>query len=132
MRPPKKILLVGDNEERVSLLAYVLHIHHYCVVTAQSASEAEQLLVEASADLLLVLWPLDRASEFLKGFKAIDRGVPVLVLAYKVSYDAALQTFWANVDGVLWRDHCSSAEILDRVKLMSARKRGPRPGRPRS
>lgn len=117
-------MLVGGDEERVALLRFVFHVHHYCVVTAESAAEAERLLVGASAHLLLVLWPLDGARQLLKVSKAIDWTVPVLVVAPT----EAFLTLWPEVDAALFRDHCSSADVLDRVKVMTARKPGPRHG----
>ena len=47
MRPKKKILLVGDDEDRVGVLRYVLETHAYRVFTAASAAEAGELLLQA-------------------------------------------------------------------------------------
>ncbi len=111
-------MIAGGDEERVSLLCYLLRIYRYRVLTAHSAAAASKAFDGvACVDLLLVVWPLDGARKLLKSSKAVR--CPVLVVAY----DEAFLAFGPQVDSALFRDHCSSREVLDRVKVMSARKR---------
>ena len=126
--PPKKILLVGSDEEQVGLLSYLLRTWGYHTFTASSAATAARSLLlmpaETPVDLLVVLWPLDDAEELLRGFKRGHPDIPTLALAIceqSVKFDS-------TVDSALCRGQCSSAEILERIKVLTARKRGPEPG----
>ena len=126
MRPPKSIVLVGPQPVPAGILAFVLRIRGYKVVTEVSAAEAQLRLLEAAGgpfSLLLVLWPLDGGRELLALNKAADRQTAALVLVY----EGDLPVFEGTVDLVLRRGKASTAEILERVRVLVARKHGPRP-----
>jgi hypothetical protein len=125
MRPKKKILVAGDDVDRVTVVRYLLWVHKYRVFTADSAAVAEKLLeLDAPIDLLLVVWPLEGALKLLERAKAIDAHTGTLVAAYDQDH---LPLGWAP-DSTIGRAQYSAAEILEGVKLLCARKRGPSPG----
>ena len=49
MRPKKRILLAGNYEFRVGVLSFLLRTHGYAVTTADTADEAEQLMLHTPA-----------------------------------------------------------------------------------
>jgi DNA-binding NtrC family response regulator len=110
MRPPKHILLVGENDAAMAPLRFALRNSEPCymVTTANSADEVCNLLAEGSFDMMLVQLPVTPLEPFLERVNKIDSTFPVLVM---------------NVI-----NKPSMAEILDRIKVMTARKRGPKPG----
>lgn len=126
MRPKKNILLAGLDEQPADVLAYMLRIRKHTVIQATTAIEAERMILEAQGhpfDLLLVVMPLDGGRELLKLNAAADWQLPALVVAC----DEERPTFGAAADEVLSRGHCSHTEILDRVIVLTTRKRGPKP-----
>jgi hypothetical protein len=123
-RPAKKILLVGDDEEKASVLRYLLVTQCFRVTLAGGAIAAEYLLLEMQFDLLLLLHPLAGAAELLKRAKRIAPHTPTLAVSDR---EAFLPADWV-VDSSLCRGRCSSAAILERVKVMVARRPGPRGG----
>jgi hypothetical protein len=124
MRPPKVILLAGDDDLRVSELRYMLRILGYRPIARGNPAEAERVLLETHIDLLLVVCPLDGGEWLLKRSKVVAPYVPTLVV---LETEAFLPPGWAP-DSALCRGQCSSAAIVERLKLLTARKRGPRKG----
>ena len=115
MKPKKHILLVGENDAAMAPLRFALrnssqssNASNYMVTTANSADEVCNLLAEGSFDMMLVQLPVTPLEPFLERVNKIDSTFPVLVM---------------NVI-----NKPSMAEILDRVKVMTARKRGPKLG----
>jgi hypothetical protein len=121
MRPPKTILLVGANEDAVSRLKFVLWTYHYDVTAAANADEAIRLLHAQSFDLLFCLLPLAGVESLLGFVDALDNGTHTLVQAPKLT-DAPEGVFEALI-----LPNYSREDLLIRVKILCARKRGPRP-----
>jgi hypothetical protein len=117
--------LAGNYEFRVGLLSYLLRTYSYAVTTADTADEAEQLMLQTPAtfDLLLVTWPLKGAEALLKRAKAISPYTGRLLVAQ----DDALEPSGWTADSTISSSQYSSEAILDRVAALTARKRGPRP-----
>jgi len=124
VRPPRKILLVGDDEERIGVLRYLLRTYKYAVITASSPAEAAELLCQP-IDVLLLEWPLDGAEDLLNRSKEISPATNTLVVT-----DEDRLPVGVTPDSTLFRRSLrSNAEILDRIMVLAARKRGPRPDR---
>ena len=83
--------------------------------------------------MLFVVWPLEGAAELLTQAKtrvalgAPQGSYPNTLVA---TYDQDRLPLGFVPDATIGRSQYSSAEILDRVKMLSARKRGPRKGTP--
>ena len=119
MRPKKKILLMGANEDRVSVLTFTLKTHAYAVTVAPSAAEAIEFLRVLHFELLLCQMPLEGVDSVIDQARAADINTPSMVLTTK-------QVEPVLCDAVL-PDACTMELLLERIKVMSARKRGPRP-----
>jgi DNA-binding response OmpR family regulator len=127
MRSGKKILLVGENEFMLSPLRYVLMNSHpqpigntgtcYRVTAATNSQEALNYLTSCEFDLMLLQLPITGIDDLISKAKGI---VPVLVL-----------TSTKPVVDQIYSDHvlCNPPmnEFLERIKVMVARKRGPKP-----
>jgi hypothetical protein len=129
MRPGKIILLVGENEFTLSTLRFILTHSRpsssqsdYLVVTARSTQEAVDILRECSFDVLLCQrvhqYPIRLLDEFLGRCAEIAPNMRTIVTS-DGTYNAPV----AHVDVFLYKP--SSAEIMDSIKILSARKRGP-------
>jgi DNA-binding response OmpR family regulator len=129
MRPAKRILLAGENEDALSLLRYTLRnarpgsiqTAYYSVTTATTAQAALDALKVAQYDLLLCRLPLASLNHLAARAHSIDPAMPCLVLTEKKQ-----PQFETPVDGVLCAPH--TAELLERIRVTITRKRGPRPG----
>jgi two-component system response regulator CpxR len=125
MRPAKKILLAADDEDQIGDLRYLLYVRGFRVVTAESGGAAVVALSEApelTFDLLLVMWPLKGATGLLKLAKAIAPDLPAVVITE--NEDRLPLGFMPDM--TLCRAQRTNAEILERIKVLTARKRGPR------
>jgi DNA-binding response OmpR family regulator len=124
MRPPKCILLASEDDIQASILSFTLRTHYYEVFWRDKATAAEQVLGEEIVDLLLILCPFGNAVELVKRAIAIAPDTPMLVVTARGQTGAVE---WPS-HAVVLKGRNSSAELLERIKYMVARKHGPRPG----
>jgi two-component system, OmpR family, response regulator CpxR len=126
MRPKKIILCVDDNEQELSVRKFMLSTNGYRVLAATSGEEAIERFNEAQVDLVLADYAMPRmnGAELIAKLKQLAAHVPMILLA-----DAQqLNSEPHRADAVLGKKNCSPVELLERIKIMSARKRGPRKG----
>lgn len=117
-RPRKLILLVDKDEQTLSETKFMLETNGYRVISAQKEKPARLLLSVIDPNLILISGFLCLAGDL----KAMAPHVPIIELRedYSEVFSAA--------DIRLNPKSCSTAELLERIKVMSQRKRGPRPG----
>jgi DNA-binding NtrC family response regulator len=120
MRPKKKILLACANEDHAGVLKYILETNGYAVTCAATATLTLHLAANRPYELLLIEYPLDGLSHLLDQARALDSSLHSLVLAPKL----AERPSNLLADVVLLRNTCA-AELLERIKVLTARKRGP-------
>jgi len=125
MRPKKIILCVNGNEQELSVLKFTLATNGYKVVGASTGQEAIGAFTATAVDLVLADFnvPQMNGDQLVKKLKKIAAHVPMILLA-----DAQASGEIHAADAMLAKKNCSSQELLERIKLMSARKRGPRKG----
>lgn len=126
MRPKKVILCVDDNEQELSVMSFMLATNGYRVVTATSGQAAISLFSEMQVDLVLAdfAMPLMNGHQLVNRLKQIAGHVPMILLGDS----HAMSTEIHAADALLTKKNCSPQELLERIKVMSARKRGPRKG----
>jgi len=128
VRPKKIILCVDDNDVRLSPLSFMLSTNGYRVIAAATGQEAIALFSETRPDLVIADFDLDRRDQVLGGqvvarLKQIASHIPMILLGDLKKMEGQLHL----ADAALAR-HGSSQCLLERIKVMSARKRGPRKG----
>jgi two-component system response regulator CpxR len=127
MRPRKTILCVEDNEQILSVRKFLLETRGYRVLAFANASEALEVLqaaIPGSVDLLLsdLILPQMDGNELIRRAKQIHPCLPSLLISGTVSnFDRA-----AAADAFLPKGACTPAEMLDRIRILVARKRGPK------
>jgi two-component system, OmpR family, response regulator CpxR len=127
MRPRKTILCVDGNEQVLSVRKFMLETRGYRVLTVTTAREALEHLesaLQGSVDLLMadVLLPGMDGNELVRRSKQVHPGLPTLLLSNTVSnFERG-----AAADAFLPKGACTSAEILDRIRVLVTRKRGPK------
>jgi CheY-like chemotaxis protein len=127
MRPKKVILCVDDNEQELSVLKFTLATNGYRVLAASNGQEAIAVFsATPQIDLILADTNMPQMSGFqlAERLKRMRSHVPLLLLADGQAAGGEIHV----ADAVMARKGCSSLELLERVKVMSARKRGPRKG----
>lgn len=126
MRPKKVILCVDDNEQELSVLTFMLATNGYRVLAALNAQEAIALFSETTVDLVLsdFAMPQMNGDQLVGRLKQIASHVPMILLGDPQKMGGELHA----ADALLAKKNCSAQELLERIKVMSARKRGPRKG----
>jgi CheY-like chemotaxis protein len=127
MRPKKVILCVDDNEQELSVLKFMLATNGYRVLAASNGQEAIAVFA-AAAQIDLVLadttMPQMSGGQLVERLKRMRGHVPMILLGDAQAANGEMHV----ADAVLARKNCSTQELLERIKVMSARKRGPRKG----
>src|ERR1700754_1515636 len=127
MRPKKTILCVDDNEQVLSVRTYLLDIRGYRVIAAGSSQEALEVLersLPGTIDLILcdLLMPQMDGNELVRRAKQMHPGLPAMIVSGTVnSFDRAL-----HADVFLPKGAASAAEMIERIRVLVARKRGPK------
>ena len=129
MRPKKIILCVDDNEQELSVLKFMLVTNGYRVVAANTGQEAIGIFADIAVDLVLsdYAMPQMNGDQLVNRLKQIAAHVPMILLGDPQKMGDQLH----GADALLAKKTCSPQELLERIKVMSARKRGPRKGTPR-
>lgn len=127
MRPKKTILCVDDNEQLLSVRTFLLETRGYRVIAVTTAHEALEVLERAlpgAIDLLLcdLIMPQMDGNDLVRRAKAINPALPALIISGTVH--AADRALYADV--FLPKGASSPAELIERVRILVARKRGPK------
>jgi DNA-binding response OmpR family regulator len=128
MLPAKQILLVGEYDTTLSLVRYLLSVNSYrsnysCyeVTSANSAEEALGLLKTNHYNLLLCQYHFASIGTLLSQVKGIDDHLKTIVIEEKANRLGAVYA-----DAILFKP--TAFELLDRIKVLLYRKRGPLKG----
>jgi CheY-like chemotaxis protein len=124
VRPKKTILCVDDNEQILSVRKFLLETVGYRVLAALSAEEALIVFREGGIDLVVtdLTMPNMDGNELIRQMKQIDPEVAVIAISGIVeSFDRA-----SHADAFLPKGS-STRDLIERVKVLALRKRGPKP-----
>ena len=127
MRPKKVILCVDDNEQILSVRTFLLETRGYRVLSALTSAEALEILertAQGAIDLLIadLLLPGMDGNELVRRAKQMHPMLPTLIVSGTVaSHERALAA-----DAFLPKGAGSPAELLERIRVLVARKRGPK------
>jgi CheY-like chemotaxis protein len=126
MRPKKVILCVDDNEQELSVLKFMLETNGYRVLSALNGQDAVSVFSDNSVDLVLADYamPQMNGNQLVDRLKQIASHVPMILLGDPQRMGGEIH----GADALLAKKNCSPHELLERIKVMSARKRGPRKG----
>ena len=127
MRPKKVILIVDDNEQELSVTKFMLSTNGYRVLAASSGQDAiAHFSREQQIDLVLVDASMPQMSgrQLVERLKKMASHVPMILLGEAQAGGGEIHM----ADALLAKKNCSAQELLERIKLMSARKRGPKKG----
>jgi CheY-like chemotaxis protein len=128
MRPKKTILCVDDNEQTLSVRTFLLETRGgYRVSAVTTPQEALEIIANAlpgTLDLLLcdLLMPGMDGNELVRRAKDLNPNLPAMIVSGTVNaFERA-----SRADAFLPKGACSPVELLERIRILVARKRGPR------
>ena len=127
MRSKKIIVCVDANEQALSVRTFLLETRGYRVLAAESSQQALEILEsfqDGQLDLLIadLLLPEMDGEELVRRAKQLHPNLPALIVSETVAgHDRALAA-----DAFLPKGACSAVEVLERVRVLVARKRGPK------
>jgi two-component system, OmpR family, response regulator CpxR len=124
MRPKKTILCVDDNEQALSIRKVMLETRGYRVVACSSGQQALEAFRKGGIDLLLsdfVMPGLDGAA-LVQRIKDLSPETPTILFSGKIRiYDKD-----SRADIFLPKGMYAPIELLERIRIMLIKKRGPK------
>ncbi|MGC8550038.1 MAG: response regulator [Acidobacteriaceae bacterium] len=124
MRPKKVILCVDDNEQALAVRKFLLETRGYRVIPATDGAAALEILQQGGIDLVLsdLVMPQMDGNEMIRRMKQVSPEVPMMLISGTVkAFERA-----NRADAFLPKGACTPVEMLERIRVMIARKRGPR------
>ena len=124
MKPKRTILCVGDNEQSLSIRKIMLETRGYRVVACSGGEEALERFKKGGVDLVLtdLIMPGLDGGKLIDKVKELSPQTPAILLTGKVKiYDRD-----TRADAFLAKGMYAPAELLERVRLLLVRKRGPK------
>ncbi len=124
MKPKRTILCVDDNEQSLSIRKVMLETRGYRVVTCASGEEALKVFENGGIDLVLtdLIMPGLDGTELIARIKSVSPQTPAILFSGKIRiYDRDTQA-----DVFLPKGMYAPAELLERIRLLLVRKRGPK------
>jgi len=124
MKPKRTILCVDDNEQSLSIRKVMLETRGYRVLACSSGEEALERFKKGGVDLVLtdLIMPGLDGTKLIEAIKGISPQTPAILLSGKVRiYDRD-----TRADVFLPKGMYAPAELLERIRLLLVRKRGPK------
>jgi len=124
MKPKRTILCVDDHEQSLSIRKIMLETRGYRVIACSNGQEALECFRKGGIDLVLtdLIMPGLDGTKLIEAIKAISPQTPAILLSGKVKiYDRDTQA-----DIFLPKGMYAPVELLERIRLLLVRKRGPK------
>ena len=124
MKPKRTILCVDDNEQALSIRKVILETRGYRVLSCTTAEEAIELFKAGGVDLVLsdFVLPGRDGQELIDEVKHLSPQTPAILHSGKVKfYDRE-----CRADLFLPKGSYAPIELLERIRLLLIRKRGPK------
>jgi len=125
MKPKRTILCVDEDERSLSIRKIMLETRGYRVIACSDAGRAVDLMRAGGIDLVLA----DLMMLKLGSAKLVDQLKSVSPTTPAIIFSGALSRCPDEVlaDIFLSKANCSSAQLLDHIRMALVRKRGPKP-----
>jgi two-component system response regulator CpxR len=124
MKPKRTILCVDSNEQQLSIRKVMLETRGYRVVACTAGPEAMDIFKKGGIDLVMadLTMPGLDGGQLIQSVKAFSPHTPAILLSSKAkTYDQD-----TRADVFLPKGMSAPAEILERIRLLLVRKRGPK------
>jgi CheY-like chemotaxis protein len=124
MKPKRTILCVDDNDQSLSSRKIMLETRGYRVASFSRAEEALERFKQGGIDLVLtdMGMPGMDGAQLIAAVKSLAPDIPAILISSKIRvYDHDSQA-----DVFLARGMYAPADLLERIRLLLVRKRGPK------
>ena len=124
MKPKKTILCVDDNEQSLSIRKILLETRGYRVIACNNGEQALLAFQNGGVDLVLtdLMMPGIDGSRLIEEVKRLSPQTPALLFSGRVKiYERD-----TLADLFLPKGMYEPAELLERIRLLLVRKRGPK------
>jgi len=124
MKPKRTILCVDDNEQSLSYRKIMLETRGYRVASYSRGEEALDRFKQGGIDLVVtdMAMPGLDGPQLIAAIKGLSPQTPAILISSKVRiYDHESQA-----DVFLARGMYAPADLLERIRLLLVRKRGPK------
>jgi two-component system response regulator CpxR len=124
MKPKRTILCVDDNEQSLSIRKVMLETRGYRVVACHNSLEALEEFKRGGVDLVIsdLIMPGMDGHALVEAIKTLSPHTPVILLSGKVKvYERDLRA-----DVFLSKGMYAPADLLERIRMLLVRKRGPK------
>jgi CheY-like chemotaxis protein len=124
MRPKRTILCVDDNEQALSIRKLMLETRGYRVLACSNGHNALELFKQGGVDLVLsdLQMPGLDGAELVDRIKDISADTPAILFSGKTRvYEKDMRA-----DIFLPKGMYAPIELLERIRLMLVKKRGPK------
>jgi len=126
MRPKRTILCVDDNEQSLSIRKIMLETRGYRVVACTTGREALQIFKNGGVDLVLsdLVMPDLPGDKLVATMKDLSPETPAILFSGKIKvYEKD-----TRADVFLPKGMYAPAELLERIRTLVVKKRGPKKG----
>jgi two-component system response regulator CpxR len=124
MKPKRTILCVDDNEQSLSIRKILLETRGYRVLAYSDAQQALDRFFQGGVDLVLtdLIMPGVDGSKLIQGVKSVSPETPAILVSGKVKiYERE-----TSADVFLAKGMYMPADLLERIRLLLVKKRGPK------
>jgi two-component system, OmpR family, response regulator CpxR len=127
MKPKRTILCYDENEQALSIRKVLLETRGYRVIACTARPQALECFKQGGIDLVLaeLAMPGLEGSKLIEEIKAISPQTPAILTSNKIKiYDHDM-----HADAFMPKGMHAPAELLERIRLLLIRKRGPKRSR---
>ena len=124
MKPKRTILCVDDNEQSLSIRKVLLETRGYRVAAFTRGEEALEYFKNGGVDLVVsnLAAPPTEGGAFINRVKELSPETPAILLSSKSrGFDGTMRA-----DVFLAKGMDAPADLLERIRLLLVRKRGPK------
>jgi two-component system, OmpR family, response regulator CpxR len=124
MKPKKTILCVDDNEQALSIRKIMLQTRGYRVLACNNGAAALEVFRRGGVDLVLtdLVMPGLDGSRLIEEIKNLSPQTPAVLISGRIKIYERETT----ADVFLCKGMYEPAELLERIRLLLIRKRGPK------
>jgi DNA-binding response OmpR family regulator len=124
MKPKRTILCVDDNEQALPVRKVMLETRGYRVIACSTGEQAMEEFHKGGVDLVLsdLVMPAMDGTELIRQIKEISPQTPAILFSGKIKvYERD-----TKADIFLPKGMYAPAELLERIRVLLVRKRGPK------
>ncbi len=124
MRPRKVILCIDSSERALAVRSFLLETRGFRAITASNTQQAVEILSTQHVDLVVAELRLPQldGNTLIGQLKQWMPELPMILTSESVRVGERPH----QADAFLGKGNASPAELIERIRVMSARKRGPK------